>query len=705
MTKLFQRLSLSKRLALLGVIGFFLMVLPFSLYVHDSWQSITNAKQEAQGIAPSRLLLKLVQQTQQHRGMSNMLLSGNLEIQGKRQEKMDEVNKTFTEVETFIKREINNTTIDSAFALAKKKWVDISAKVTQRTATTKESFVGHTDAIGTMLDLSAHLQDHYHLTFDPTPDGTHLIGVALVTAPALTESFGQIRAKGAGILAAKTLGNEDRIAFIALLEKAGTSLEKLQSGIEKASAANPETGRQLSEQGKQTLDGAQAAKALALTEIINKDQLSFSSSDYFNRYTVAIDVQFKLIDASMQILEQQLNARVDRLYKNSALLSGAVLALALIAAFIGTRITRGLLLQMGGEPEYASEIANKIASGDLTATIVTKAGDTSSLLYAMQQMQHSLVSIVNRVRVGTDTIATASAQIAAGNQDLSSRTEQQASSLEETASAMEELTSTVRQNGDSATQANQLAISASDIAVKGGAVVSQVVTTMNGINESSKKMSDIISVIDGIAFQTNILALNAAVEAARAGEQGRGFAVVATEVRNLAQRSAAAAREIKTLIDDSVDKVQVGSQLVEQAGTTMEEIVSSIRRVTDIMGEITAATREQVDGIEQVNQAVSQMDQVTQQNAALVEEAAAAAESMQDQAVELVQVVGVFNTGRASSASKPVVSAIAKVDVPPRVLATSAARHVIKKASPPPTPKLANTVRPTGSNSDDWEEF
>jgi methyl-accepting chemotaxis protein len=251
------------------------------------------------------------------------------------------------------------------------------------------------------------------------------------------------------------------------------------------------------------------------------------------------------------------------------------------------------------------------------------------------------------VRSGTDTIATASSQIAAGNHDLSSRTEEQASSLEETAASMEELTSTVKQNADNARQANQLAVSASSVAVKGGSVVAEVVGTMGAINASSRKIVDIIGVIDGIAFQTNILALNAAVEAARAGEQGRGFAVVAAEVRNLAQRSAAAAKEIKTLIDDSVSKVEEGSNQVAEAGKTMDEIVDSVKRVTDIMAEITAASQEQTSGIEQINQAITQMDQVTQQNAALVEEAAAAASSLQEQAANLSQVVSVFKMDRA----------------------------------------------------------
>ncbi|WP_411885847.1 methyl-accepting chemotaxis protein [Polaromonas sp. YR568] len=331
----------------------------------------------------------------------------------------------------------------------------------------------------------------------------------------------------------------------------------------------------------------------------------------------------------------------------AVLLAGLASSIAVAAAII-----RSLLRQLGGEPALATRIAHQIAAGDLTVAISLKDGDQASLLHAMRGMRDRLLKVVGEVRAGTDTIATASSQIAAGNHDLSARTGQQASSLEETAASMEELTGTVKQNADNARQANQLAVTASSVAVKGGSVVAEVVGTMDAINASSRKIVDIIGVIDGIAFQTNILALNAAVEAARAGEQGRGFAVVAAEVRTLAQRSAAAAKEIKTLIGDSVDKVEEGSQQVAEAGKTMDEIVASVKRVTDIMAEITAASQEQTAGIEQVNRAITQMDQVTQQNAALVEQAAAAASSLQEQAAGLSQVVGVFRLEEAHPASR-----------------------------------------------------
>lgn len=315
------------------------------------------------------------------------------------------------------------------------------------------------------------------------------------------------------------------------------------------------------------------------------------------------------------------------------------LAALLLAVGFSLWITRSITRPIN----IAMNVAQAVAAGNLSSRIdVTTTDETGKLLQALKDMNDGLVRIVGEVRAGTETISTASREIAAGNLDLSWRTEQQASSLEETASSMEELTSTVKQNADNAWQANQLAASASGVALEGGAVVAEVVVTMASINASAKKIADIIGVIDGIAFQTNILALNAAVEAARAGEQGRGFAVVASEVRNLAQRSAAAAKEIKTLISDSVEKVDAGSRLVDQAGATMGEIVESVKRVTDIMSEITAASKEQTSGIEQINQAITRMDEVTQQNAALVQQAAAAAESLHSQTGNLSQVLGVF---------------------------------------------------------------
>ncbi|TFW20880.1 methyl-accepting chemotaxis protein [Massilia arenosa] len=409
-------------------------------------------------------------------------------------------------------------------------------------------------------------------------------------------------------------------------------------------------------------------------------------------------------------LEDKVNAQAakeaEESYNNAR---NFMLILGVVAVLVGAAaawlITRSLLKQLGGEPDYTAKIAGSIANGDLSIYIDTDESDKDSLLVEMKDMRDSLVEIVAQVRTGTETIGTASREIAAGNIDLSSRTEMQASSLEKTASAMEELTSTVKQNAENAREANQLAASASDVARKGGDVVSQVVETMGSINTSANKIVDIIGVIDGIAFQTNILALNAAVEAARAGEQGRGFAVVASEVRNLAQRSAAAAKEIKTLIGDSVEKVERGSKLVGQAGVTMDEVVSSVKRVTDIMSEIANASQEQSAGIEQVNLSIIEMDSMTQQNAALVEEAAAAAQSLQDQANELARVVSIFklseNEERHAYVAPAPVAAAPVANVP----AVRPAKPALKKPEAPAAEPKREKKVVAAAATDEWEEF
>lgn len=427
-----------------------------------------------------------------------------------------------------------------------------------------------------------------------------------------------------------------------------------------------------------------------------------ATSDAGAKFDVAHATMLGLIELQSRVAAQEYAEAQSNFDTVFMITSVAVAAGVILAVVIGMMLIRAIV----GPINEAVNVANAVASGDLTSRIdVTSNNETGRLMQALRLMNDNLVDLVGKVRSGTDSIYTASCEIASGNLDLSQRTEEQASSLEETASSMEELTSTVRQNADNARQANQLASGASEVAVRGGAVVGQVVQTMSAINDSSKKIVDIISVIDGIAFQTNILALNAAVEAARAGEQGRGFAVVATEVRTLAQRSAAAAKEIKELIGDSVSKVEDGTRLVDEAGATMNEIVNSVKRVTDIMAEISAASQEQSSGIEQVNQAVTQMDEVTQQNAALVEEAAAAAESMQEQAHALSQAVAVFKLSGGMTetpvrrSNRP--AAVAKL--PDRGPAT-------RKASQ----KFASRVAPVGSRpkkvaagggDESWEEF
>jgi methyl-accepting chemotaxis protein len=405
---------------------------------------------------------------------------------------------------------------------------------------------------------------------------------------------------------------------------------------------------------------------------------------------------------------QQIGAAVDGVRTWTLVCLGAGIALAVIVAlWLAKEVARPM--------HEAVLVARRVADGDLSTRIeVVSTGEAGLLMRAMQEMNDKLVAMIVNVRSGTDLIATGSGEIAAGNLDLSARTEQQAASLEETASSMEELTTTVKQNADHAHQASKLAVSASEVAVKGGAVVSEVVGTMASINDSSKRIAEIIGVIDGIAFQTNILALNAAVEAARAGEQGRGFAVVASEVRNLAQRSAAAAKEIKVLIDDSVEKVNAGTELADKAGSTMNEVVTSVKRVTDIIAEIADASAEQTAGIEQVNKAIAGMDQATQQNAALVEESAAAAASMREQAGNLARMVGTFVLGGAQGkpaaqvhqlaarAAKPARAKTAKASTP---AAAQPVRTPASRRAAAPVAAAGGGARAASKPDVDWEEF
>jgi methyl-accepting chemotaxis protein len=429
---------------------------------------------------------------------------------------------------------------------------------------------------------------------------------------------------------------------------------------------------------------------------------------------------FKAVGDSMAL---QQNA-AEKLANDAAAAAAAsltiLISLALLMLLIGTgvgwAITRNLSRSLGGEPAELCDAVSRVADGDLSARLQLRNGDTASVLAAVDRMQASLTRVVGTVRQGSQSVASASAEIAQGNQDLSARTEQQASALEETAASMEELSATVKQNADNAKQANQLAQSASTVAIQGGQVVSQVVDTMKGINDASRKISDIISVIDGIAVQTNILALNAAVEAARAGEQGRGFAVVASEVRSLAGRSADAAKEIKSLINASVERVEQGTALVDQAGATMTEVVGSIRRVTDLMGEITAASVEQSQGVAQVGEAVTQMDQTTQQNAALVEEMAAAASSLKTQAQDLVGTVAVFKlsqefdggmahntTPQRTTHTRPAPAARALGDAAKTKIDSSPKPRSL--AAPATTAHKTRQAAAGKAGGDDWESF
>jgi methyl-accepting chemotaxis protein len=419
------------------------------------------------------------------------------------------------------------------------------------------------------------------------------------------------------------------------------------------------------------------------------------------RYADALD---KLREFEVKSGEQQGREATEVYDSGLRTLVAVSLAATLVSLLIGYWITRSITRPLGGEPDYAAAIAARIAAGDLAVEVQVAKGDEHSLLYAMRRMAATLRQTVGTIKAAADLVGSASGEIAQGNRDLSSRTEEQASALEETAASMEEMTVTVSQNADNARNANQLVTEAAAVAVRGGQAVREVVGTMNGITESSRKIADIIGVIDGIAFQTNILALNAAVEAARAGEQGRGFAVVASEVRSLAQRSAAAAKEIKGLIGDSVARVDAGSRQVEAAGKTVDEVVVSVKKVSALVAEIAAASREQAQGIEQVSETVSQLEKVTQQNAAMVEEASAASASLEDQAGHLVDAVSSFKLGEDAPAHAPRREPAAPRQAPARHEPPTPARPAVTSESA--LPKLAaKAASGRGGKDEGWKEF
>ena len=641
---LLDRLSLLQKFLILGTVGLLMSLLPTWLYVHDALGNIAKARQEAQGAAPLLALNKVVQQMQIHRGISVGMLRGDAALTAARPPVRDALNQAIAAVDAQLAAVPATPAAQlAAWSQARQTWTALEQAVAARQLQVPQSIAQHTQLIASVMQMNSALLSAYGLQTDPDDDTHALIMASLVHAPMLGEKLGVMRAQGVGILAAGELSTYAKGVIESLQQRVGELQGDSFRSFEHAQQSNPAFRSALA--APQQALQAQIAQTLQLAQReLMAAQVTLPAKTYFDTFTQTIDALYAFHGQAMASLDQALQGRVSRL--QSELLW---VALVLLGTLTLTSATALVFVRSITQPlARAVDLSRAVAQGDLSgAPLAHGTNEVGQLLGALLQMRDQLTQVVRDVRSGAEGVATASVQIAQGNADLSARTESQASSLEKTAASMELLSTAVQQNADSAVQANQLADNASAVAVQGGQVVAQVVDTMRGINASSTQIADIVGVIDSIAFQTNILALNAAVEAARAGEQGRGFAVVASEVRSLAGRSAAAAREIKQLIDASVERVEQGSALVDRAGATMTDVVGAIGRVTDIVGEISNASRAQSQGVAQVGSAVTHLDEVTQQNAALVEEMAAAAGGLQTQAQDLVGVVSVFKLGRA----------------------------------------------------------
>ena len=632
-------LTISRKLLLLTVLVLMAISIPSAFQVRQARHLAQAAQRELDGLAPARQLVRLTQLTQQHRGLSAALLGGNDAVQAARAAKNAEVIQQFADVDALLKDSGAGDAIRATWTDARQRWQALSGQVGAKGLKAAESSTLHAQLIQVYFRLLDQLIDQSGLVLDPQADTYFLISATLARLPAATEALGQARARGAGFLAEGRIGPEGRTLLAGLVQQAQDQHRGMGIAFDKSFAVNDALKTRLG--GKIGALDAQVSGSLKLTrdELIGKEELSYAAPDYIGSYTRTIDAMYVVADEAMTALDELLTERVAHLHRSSWIV-GALLAGMLAVVFI---ITRSISRSITEPLQHAAGLAEQIAARDLSGEIVVRNRDEiGQLTTALLAMRDSLCGVIGEVRHSAAEVAQASQELASGNRDLSQRTEQQASALEETASSMEELTATVRSNADQASDASSLAQRASTVAASGGQAVEQVVMTMSTIEASSRRIEEIITVIDGIAFQTNILALNAAVEAARAGEQGRGFAVVASEVRALAGRSAEAAKQIKQLISESVGQVESGARLVQGAGTTMRETVDTIRSLAERVASISRMSSEQSSGIGQVSEAVSHMDQLTQQNAALVEETAAAGMSLQQRAEKLAGLVNTF---------------------------------------------------------------
>lgn len=634
-----NRMTVRQKLGVLGLIALIALLIPSVLLTQKLLADLRVTQRSASSEMVFKDLLEGLRNLQASRGLAAGVLAGN----GSMDKTMQERQAQALSVLAATRQEMTKT--DAGLALVErvslitKQFDELKEAVQNRKVTPAESFSRHTQLIADVLALLDLVMDDYGLSLEPHPDLYFLMQGSLVHMPWLTEHLGQMRGLGNGLLANQQMSVDGRLRLTVMIDAARLRANQAQLQVNKSLPLNGDFANKLTVPLQQAMLASQEVIDLAKREILDTATPSIAPAEFFKQATVSIDAVFNSMGTASEAIDQQLHANVDQdLFRLGGAASALVLLLVLLVA-TAIAVTRSITLPLN----QAIQLANAVAEGDLTEKLHSEGEtETAKLLRALMQMQTNLTRVVHAVRDNAGSVFTASNEIAQGADDLSRRTEAQASSLEETAASMEELGATVGQNTEHIQAANQSASKAAAVAQTAGEVVAGFVHTMQEIHTSSSRIRDIISVIDGIAFQTNILALNAAVEAARAGEAGRGFAVVASEVRSLAQRSAEAAKQIKDLITESVNKVETGSAQIEQARRTVLEVVVSIGRVSEMMGQVNLASQEQSAGVGQVTQAVSEMDQVTQQNAALVEQSAAAAATLSQQAGQLEQAVAFF---------------------------------------------------------------
>ncbi|WP_395699406.1 methyl-accepting chemotaxis protein [Aquabacterium sp.] len=638
-----NNLRLRTKFAVVALMAVAMTAAPATLVLRERLQAIAAARAEAAGIAPAGELLKLIRLTQQHRGLSAATLAGNTQAGAQRVAVQAELANSLQQTEAAIAA-LGQPALDKEAATMRTQWQPLADALAAKTLDAPASFSRHTALVDQQLDLLRSVVDQTALALDGEPAAHALVGATLADLPRLTEALGQLRARGNVALQQQAATLQDKARLEALASMARLYQRNATYAFERMAAADAAMGQALNAAIDNAARHGEAALALLDSRVLRAETLDHPAAAYFASQTQAIDAQFQLVDAAFGQLARTLEQRVDRARATLAWLGGGIALLGLLCLGLLWQIARATARGI----DAALQVARTVASGDLGTEVVVRGRDeTGELLQALKTMNDNLGAVVRHVRQGSEQIATGAGQIAVGNTDLSQRTEEQASNLQQTAASMEQLGASVKNNAESARQAAEMAQAATQVAQQGGAAVSEVVQTMEQISAASRRIGDIIGVIDGIAFQTNILALNAAVEAARAGEQGRGFAVVAAEVRSLAQRSAQAAREIKTLIHASAEQVDTGARQVADAGATMQRIVLQVQEVDALVTAIGESTQQQAQGIAQVGDAMSQLDEVTQQNAALVEESAAAADSMHQQASRLVEAVGAFRLAAA----------------------------------------------------------